>query len=195
MRLILASESPRRRSLLKTLGIPFRVIPSAVHEISHETNPMRLVQELALRKARAVASRLKEGLVLGADTVVVLGGKILGKPKDSDDAYRMLYRLSGSTHRVFTGVALVDAARRRSRVEGAVSVVRMKKLPIDMLLRLARKNLDKAGAYAIQSRHDPIARVVQGEYDNVVGLPLAVVGKLLKPYRLLKTSPKRRIPS
>src|SRR4051812_42587795 len=104
--LILASKSPRRRSLLKAWGVRFRVMPSGVPEISKETRPERLVQELALLKSRAVAQRLKSGVVLGADTVVVLGGQILGQPKDPQDAYRMLYRLAGTTHRVYTGVAV-----------------------------------------------------------------------------------------
>jgi septum formation protein len=183
LQLILASKSPRRRSLLKTLGYPFRVIPSHIPEHSQERRPEKLVQDLALRKAKAVAQRMKQGVILGADTVVVLGGEILGQPKDVDDAYRMLFRLSGTTHRVFTGVALVDVVRRTSKVAYAVSTVRMKRLTIDTLLRLSHKNLDKAGAYAIQSQHDPIARVVKGDYDNVVGLPLAVVKRLLAKYR------------
>jgi septum formation protein len=193
--LILASRSPRRRALLKTLGIPFRVQPSGVPENSPETRPEKLVQELALRKAQAVAKGLKEGLVLGSDTVVVLGRQILGQPKDADHAYQMLYRLAGTTHRVFTGVALIDVVKKSSKVTFAVSTVRMKKMPIEKILQLAHKNLDKAGSYAIQSKNDPIAEIVKGDYDNVVGLPLAVVKRLLKPYRLPKTSPKRRIPS
>jgi septum formation protein len=188
-RLILASKSPRRRALLKELGIPFRVVPSGVAETSSEKRPAQLVQQLALRKAQSVAKFHREDVVLGADTLVILGDKILGQPKDAQDAYRMLYRLGGTTHRVFTGVAVVAAGH--STVAYAMSKVRMKKLPIDQILRLARKNLDKAGSYAIQSKNDPIARVVQGDYDNVVGLPLKVVKRLLKPYRWLKTRPSR----
>jgi septum formation protein len=194
MHLVLASKSPRRRELLASLKVPFRVEPSGVSEDSTETDPKRLVIELARRKAEHVARRFPKSLVLGADTVVVLGGVILGQPKDADDAYRMLYRLAGTTHRVFTGVAVVPPGGGKATVAFEVSTVRMKKLPIDRLLELARKNLDKAGAYAIQNQHDPIARVVSGSYDNVVGLPLAVVKRLLKPY-LPKTLPNRRIPS
>jgi septum formation protein len=191
VKLILASKSPRRRALLKSVGVAFRVVPSGVVEDSVESRPHLLVQELALRKARSVAEKFSDHLILGADTLVILGEQILGQPKDADDAYRMLYRLSGTTHRVFTGVALVDTRKGTSKVTYAVSQVRMKKLPIDVLLRLSQKNKDKAGAYAIQNKNDPIARVVRGDYDNVVGLPLAVVKRLLKPYRLAKTSPRR----
>jgi septum formation protein len=191
LRLILASKSPRRRLILKALGIPFQVMPSHIPENTTETRPARLVQELALRKAEAVAKRAKHGIVLGADTVVVLGEQILGQPKDSDDAYRMLYRLSGTTHRVFTGVVVLNAASGKRRVSYAVSTVRMKRLPIDRLLQLSRKNLDKAGAYAIQSQHDPIAKVIKGAYDNVVGLPLKLVKQLLQPYRREIARPRR----
>src|SRR4051812_17254904 len=92
LKLILASASPRRRHLLKALKIPFRVVPSHVSEVSPQKNPRKLVRELALKKAEAIARKLREGVVLGADTVVVLRGRILGKPRDARDAYRMLYR-------------------------------------------------------------------------------------------------------
>ncbi len=179
MKLILASASPRRRQLLRKLKIPFRVKASHLPERSSHTQPVRFVQDLALQKARAVASSLKEGLVLGADTVVVLRGKILGKPRDEKDAYRMLYRLSGSTHRVCTGVALVDAKTRKAVTSSATSVVRMKKISLENLLTLSRRHLDKAGSYAIQEKRDPMARVVKGSYDNVVGLPVKLVKSLL----------------
>ena len=178
--LILASASPRRRALLKTLGIPFRTIPSRCDESSSEKRPEKRVRELALRKARAVARGRSSGVVLGADTLVVLGSQILGKPKDANDAYRMLYRLCGSTHRVLTGVALVNAATGQEVCGHAVSRVRMKKLDLDTLLHLSMRHLDKAGSYAIQEKKDPIATVIQGSYDNVVGLPLQVVKDLLK---------------
>ncbi len=99
----------------------------------------------------------------------------------------MLKCLSGTTHRVYTGVALIDIDRKRMRVTHALSLVKMKEIPEIILQRLARKNQDKAGSYAIQSKNDPIARVVRGDYDTVVGLPLRVVKRLLAPYRLPKT--------
>jgi len=180
MNFILASGSPRRRALLKKLRIPFKVIVSHVSEKSAETRPVHLVRALALRKARAVASKNPKAIVLGADTVVVLKGKILGKPKDIQDAYRMLYRLSGSRHKVYTGVALIEGTK--TLVDSAVSVVSMKKINLDRLLVLSRKHLDKAGAYAIQEKKDPIARIVRGSYDNVVGLPVDLVGRMLRKF-------------
>src|SRR5258708_4165080 len=98
IRLILASASPRRRQLLKTLGVSFRVLASHIPETTTHKNPVRLVEDLALRKAKAVARLVKDGSVIGADTVVVLHRQILGKPRGARDAYQMLYKLSGTTH-------------------------------------------------------------------------------------------------
>jgi len=179
-KLILSSASPRRKMLLKELGIPFTIQASNVPEDSKETHPRKLVEELALRKAQATAKTLKNGWVLGADTVVVLDGKILGKPVDAKDAYRMLYRLSGSTHSVYTGVALVEAGGKRQWIDHGVSIVRMKKMELDLIMKLSRLHMDKAGSYAIQEKKDPVAKVVKGGYDNVVGLPLDIVKKLLR---------------
>jgi len=124
--------------------------------------------------------RVRDYVVLGADTVVVLREEILGKPRDAKDAFRMLSRLSGSTHHVYTGIALVDAQSHQSLASYAASVVRMKKIDRADLLRLSRRHMDKAGSYAIQEKRDPIARVVKGSYDNVVGLPVKNVKALLK---------------
>ncbi len=179
-KLILASASPRRRQLLKQLKVPFRVIPSHVDEDSTEQNPRQRVEELALRKALAIACEHPGALVLGADTLVVLGRHILGKPLDSKDAYQMLYRLSGTTHQVVTGVALVCGAKQR--VGSEVSQIRMRKMALNEILRYSRKHLDKAGAYAIQEKKDPVAKVISGGYDNVVGLPVGLVAKMLKAF-------------
>jgi septum formation protein len=181
--LILASASPRRRQLLKRLGVPFRVVPSDIPEPAAHKNPIRLVQELALRKAVQVAARMKGAVVLGADTVVVLHRRILGKPRNRQGACRMLQKLSGTTHKVYTGVALVEAGTGRKAVSYAVSTVKMRKMPLEDLRKFSRKHLDKAGAYAIQERRDPIARVVRGSYDNVVGLPVGLVRKMLRHFK------------
>src|ERR1019366_1680774 len=140
MKLILASSSPRRRQLLKKIGIPFRVFPSHVPEHSSHKHPVRLVEQLALRKAREIARRLEDGIVVGADTVVVLHRRIMSKPADARDAIRMLGSLSGTTHQVYTGVALVDASSGRSVVSHARSDVRMKKIAPESLARLSRRH-------------------------------------------------------
>lgn len=178
--LILASGSPQRRKLLKDLRVPFRVVPARVSERSDERRPRRLVLELALKKARAVAKRLPGTLVLGADTVVVCRGEILGKPGNRRDSARILASLNGRWHRVYTGVALVDADSGRFWRDVAVSRVRARRLSDEDLARFAGRHMDKAGAYAVQDKQDPFIEKIVGAYDNVVGLPLESVRRLLR---------------
>ena len=178
--LILASESPQRLKLLRTLRVPFRVIPARVNEGSRERNPRSLVLRLALRKARRVARRNPDALVLGADTIVVCRGRILNKPKDASESKRMLGFLNGRWHRVYTGVALVHQRSRKSWLEAACSRVKARKLAADALEKLAGKHMDKAGGYAVQDHQDPFIEKVVGPMDNVVGLPLANVRSLMR---------------
>jgi septum formation protein len=183
--LILASASPRRRTILRAAGIYFRVDPSRVDESSPERNPRRLVLSLARRKALSVARRHPESTpVLGADTIVVCAGEILGKPKDLPDAVRMLTLQSGRLQRVYTGVAL--ARGRRVFADVAVTKVYSRRLSAENLRRLAGKHMDKAGAYAIQDRRDPLVARIVGDRDNVVGLPMRVVRRLLARARRAK---------
>lgn len=178
--LVLASASPQRRRLLRELGVPFRVVASRVAEETRERDPRRMVVDLALRKARSVARRRPRALILGADTIVWCAGRILLKPLDRADARRILGRINGRWHRVYTGVALVDAASGREWTDVAVSRVKARRLEGSELDRLAGKHLDKAGAYAVQDSQDPLIEKVEGAFDNVVGLPLASVRRLLK---------------
>jgi len=192
--LILASASPRRRQLLRTWKIPFRLIPSRLHEPPPgRTPPVRYARRLALAKARAVVRQVTSGWVLGADTIVVKGRRILGKPRSVAEAERMLRTLSGSRHRVITAVALVDAATGRRRVAHATSVVTMRRLSDDERRRYARRHLDKAGAYAVQDRGDPVVTKIAGSYTNVVGLPKELVLPLVR--KLLRVTPRSGRPS
>jgi septum formation protein len=175
--LILASGSPRRKAILHAAGLSFRVDPSSVDEDIREKNPRRLVAKLARLKALEVAKRHPGMLVLGADTTVVCAGEILGKPKDLKDAVRMITLQSGRTQRVLTGVALVRDKKVYSDV--AVTKVYARKLDAALLKRLAGKHMDKAGAYAIQDRKDPLVARIVGDRDNVTGLPMRVVRRLL----------------
>ena len=175
--LILASASPRRKAILRAAGLSFRVDPSGVDEDMTEKNPRRLVARLARLKALSVARRHPGALVLGADTLVVCSGEILGKPKDLKDAVRMLTLQSGRSQRVYTGVALVK--ERRVYAEVAVTKVYARRLGAEHLKRLAGKHMDKAGAYAVQDRKDPLVKRIVGDRDNVVGLPMRVVRRLL----------------
>lgn len=188
--LILASASPRRRAILRAAGMRFRVDPSTVHERSRERSPRRRVIRLAERKARQVARRHPGALVLGSDTLVWCGGEILGKPRDRADALRMLKLQSARPQKVYTGVALVRDGRCWSGA--AVSTVIARRLSDAALAKLAGKHLDKAGAYAIQDRKDPLVARVIGDRDTVTGLSMRLVRRLLARSRSRSTGRRAR---
>ena len=177
LRLVLASASPRRRAILRAAGISFTADPSGVDENMNEKNPRRLVVRLARLKALDVARRHPGRLVLGADTIVVCAGEILGKPKDRTDALRMITLQSGRAQRVYTGTALVVGGRVYTEL--AVTTVYARRLDTVRLRRLAGKHMDKAGAYAVQDRLDPFIERIVGDRDNVTGLPMRSVRRLL----------------
>lgn len=180
--LILASSSPRRRELLQTLGLSFTIQTSDVDETTAPGySPKEVVEELAMRKAQAVASRIKEGVVLGSDTIVVLGEEILGKPVDEADAFRMLSALQGQEHTVYSGVALIDAATGRAEVSYSHTRVRIRHLTEkEIEAYIATKEpMDKAGSYAIQGIGSTIVEGINGDYFTVVGLPLCLTANML----------------
>lgn len=180
--IILASGSPRRQHLLGELGVPFGAVVSDAPET---LTPGLLAAEQAIlladRKARAVAAGLEAGVVLGADTMVVLGGEILGKPRDDADARAMLRQLSGHDHQVITGLTIVDAKTGEGQSEAVTTVVTMRELTdIEIAAYVATgEPLDKAGAYAIQGAGASIIAGYRGCYANVVGLPLCATSRLL----------------
>ncbi|GEC91281.1 MULTISPECIES: Maf family protein [Brevibacillus] len=180
--LILASSSPRRRELLQTLGLSFTVITSDVDETTAgHLSASEVVEELSLRKAKEVASRLTEGVVLGSDTVVVLDGQILGKPVDEMDAYRMLSMLQGQEHTVYSGVALIDVETGRAEVSHSLTDVRIRALTEQEIKSYIATGepMDKAGSYAIQGIGATIVEGITGDYFTVVGLPLGLTSALL----------------
>jgi septum formation protein len=181
-RLILASASPRRRELLAQAGFVFDVIPAHIPEEPRPgEDPVAYVTRLAREKAEAVFAHANgDILVLGADTTVTLDGHILEKPRDAQDAARMLRMLSGRTHRVITGVALVDA--KGSEVAAEVTAVRFITLSdAEIAAYIATgEPMDKAGAYGIQGRAAKWIPRIEGCYFNVVGLPLALVTSMLE---------------
>lgn len=198
MRLILASSSPRRKALLRRAGFRFRARASRLEPSPRRGEPPeRYVRRAALAKALDVAASCRPGaLVLGADTVVVLGGRILGKPAGPAEAARMLRRLSGRTHRVVTGVCLAvptaKASGRRAVAPRRVlavfhEVTRVHFRPLDereiRAYVSSGEPLDKAGAYAIQSGASPFITRIEGCYNNVMGLPLARVWQALARFR------------
>jgi septum formation protein len=173
--LILASASPRRAELLKLLRVKFRIIPSDATEVVHEhLTPLEICQLNAHRKARAVAKRIPDALVIGADTLVFLDNKILSKPRNRAAARRMLARLQGRTHQVVTGVSLIQLRTHRERVFAISTDVLFHPLDAGQIRDyLSRINpLDKAGAYAIQESGEKIISEISGSYSNVVGLPV-----------------------
>lgn len=176
--LILASASPRRAELLKQLHLEFQVFPSDAREMFDEQlSPLELCQLNAHRKARVVAKKHPDAIVLGADTLVFLGGEIMGKPTDLAEARRMLGRLQGRTHQVVTGVSLIHFRKLRERTFAASTDVTFHSLTSDQInAYLSKMNpLDKAGAYAIQEHGDTIVSEIFGSFSNVVGLPIEIL--------------------
>jgi septum formation protein len=186
MRFILASSSSRRRELLENAGFEFEVRPSAVPEQSMPCEaPEAFVRRLATDKALQVAASAPEGsLVLGADTVVSVDDEILGKPLDADDAARMLRALSGRSHQVLTGVCLAEAPNCVHALEHARTEVWLRDLddPEIRTYVASGEPMDKAGAYAIQGIASRFVIRIEGSYSNVVGLPVALVDQLLRPF-------------
>ena len=179
-KIILASGSPRRRELLAGLGWNFEVIPPQVDEKKIDGEPpAELVKRLAEEKASSVASRFLGNWVLGADTVVALEGRILGKPNSEGEAAEMIAELSGRTHSVFTGVALIapDGRKLINAEETRVTFRPLEKEDILAYIALG-ESMDKAGAYAIQERGTLLAERIDGCYFNVVGLPLFRVSQM-----------------
>ncbi|MGD0949133.1 MAG: Maf family protein [Candidatus Binatia bacterium] len=180
--LILASVSPRRRELLAASGVQFDIVPSTVAEIPQAgESPEAFAQRIAREKACDVARRRPGECVLAADTVVIAGANLFGKPKDRGDARRMLLALSGSTHHVLTAVALVDADGRMAEmaVKSEVEFRRLTAGEIEDYLD-SGEPFDKAGGYAIQGLARKFATQVRGSYSNVIGLPMDEVLALLR---------------
>lgn len=181
--LVLASASPRRRELLAAAGIDVEVLPVDLDETPLDGEaPDAHVKRLAREKAQAALAQRPAAVVLGADTIVLAGGAILGKPKDAEDAARMLRALSGRAHEVLTGVALTS--RRGVSVDLARTRVWFGQLTEDEIADYVASGepRDKAGAYAIQGLASKFVVRIDGSYSNVVGLPVALVYRLLKGY-------------
>lgn len=177
-KVILASASPRRSELLQQAGIPFEVMVSRCEEQIETKVPEQVVTGLSMRKARAVSSAFPgEVLIIGADTIVVREGKILGKPKDEAEAFSMLKSLQGRTHQVYTGVALLGKSREGIFEKSFYEVTDVTMYPMeDWEIReylSTGEPMDKAGAYGIQGRAGIYVKEIHGDYNNVVGLPIA----------------------
>jgi len=179
MRIILASQSPRRKKLLHQLGFRFEIIPSSVVEESEESDPKEFVKELAFKKASQIASLNPDSLVIGSDTIVVLENKILGKPTDNSEAFEMLSSLSGAQHFVYTGVSLIETNQKAEQIKKVIfctsTKVTFSALDPGEIRRYIQTGscLDKAGSYGIQDDWGAtFVESIEGDFYNVVGLPL-----------------------
>lgn len=179
MKIILASQSPRRKKLLEQLSLQFKVIPSSVNENVKETDPVKLVENLAFQKACDVSKTNPDSLTIGSDTVVVYNDKILGKPENRDQASKMLNELSGKQHFVYTGVALIETDHQSSIVNSLnfseatkVYFSKLTQSEIDAYIE-SGSPFDKAGSYGIQDDWGAVfVKRIEGDFYNVVGLPI-----------------------
>ena len=188
-KLILASASPRRQYLLSLLNLPFKTVPAEVAEVLHPgEEPAKAVRRFSQEKAKAVARRFQDGVIVAADTIVVHEGEPLGKPRTPDEAIAMLRRLRGTSHQVMTGLTVWDVQTGNHHSQVVVSDVWMRDYSDTEIEAYVASGdpLDKAGAYAIQhAEFNPVNRVV-GCPLNVVGLPLCLVDRLLRTFGVLR---------
>ncbi|MDD2972181.1 MAG: Maf family protein [Lachnospiraceae bacterium] len=188
-KIILASGSPRRRELLTQIGISFEVLPAKGEELTDQIFPPDVVSQLSLQKATEIASLPRfigtEQIILGADTIVALDAQIMGKPKDEPDAFRMLKALQGRTHQVYTGVTLIRT-QKEPQILTFTELTEVTMYPMsdtEILAYIATGDpLDKAGAYGIQGACAAFIEKINGDYNNVVGLPAAHVYQVLKEF-------------
>lgn len=184
-RFVLASASPRRRQLLSEAGYEFEVVPPDVEEVAHDWLTIReLTICNATRKAEVASGFSQDAIVLAADTLVTIDGQVLGKPADFEDAVRILGRLSGRSHEVWTGVRIVRAADRKTRSFAEMSRVHFRELDEPAIRNYLRKidPLDKAGAYAAQGHGAEIIKRIEGSFSNVVGLPMEKTARALRAF-------------
>ena len=184
MKLILASASPRRKELLGKIGLEFDIIPAKGEEVITQTLPWEVVKELSFQKAKEIADiQAEECIVIGSDTIVAKGEQIMGKPKDEEDAFRMLSEIADDVHQVYTGVTLIRTGENPKVVTFAektdVYLYSMSENEINAYIA-SRDCMDKAGAYGIQGDFAIHVKGIEGDYYNVVGLPIGKVYQELK---------------
>jgi len=183
--IVLASASPRRKELLEQIGLKFEVEPSNHPEDTHlRLKPRELAKAISYQKALAVAEKRKGAIVIAADTLGVLKGKIIGKPKTDAEAIAILKELSGKSHTVITGFTVLDMDKNRVLTKSVETKVHMKRLTPEQIDSYVKSGepLDKAGAYAIQGLGATIVDKIEGDYFNVVGLPLNALVEGLKEF-------------
>lgn len=181
--IILASASPRRKELMQLAGYDFKIKSADIIEVVPENaTPSEVVMSLALQKARAVADENRESIVVGSDTVVALDGKILGKPHSTTEAKEMLRSLSGKTHKVYTGVAIVCGGETKNFFdETEVEFYPLSDEEIEEYVACGEP-MDKAGAYGIQGKGSLLVKGIRGDYFNVMGLPISKLYREMKEF-------------
>jgi septum formation protein len=184
-KIILASASPRRKEILKITGLKFTVCVSDYKEdLGLELEPRKLARFLSLKKAEAVALKYHDSIIIAADTFIVLNNKLLGKPLNEQEAEKMLKMLSGKSHSVITGFSIIDTGSNKKLSRSVETKVYFNKLGIDEIRAYVKSGepLDKAGAYAIQGLGGIFIKKIEGDYFNVVGLPLCTLTECLKKF-------------
>lgn len=185
-KIILASQSPRRKWLLEQIGLDFEVLISNFEEnIEGKKFSRQLIESLAYEKAKDVSERIEnKALIIAADTVVILGSKILGKPKDEADAENMLKQLENRVHKVVTAIAIIDKYEEKTLINSTISKVKFRKITEREIKDYIKTGepMDKAGAYGIQAYGSLFVEKVEGCYNNIVGLPLNLLGEMLKSF-------------
>ena len=196
-KLVLASASPRRKELLEKLGYIFQIIPADIEEIVDKTKkPEEIVKEIALQKASHIANNLKEpAIIIGSDTIVVIDDTILGKPENAEDASKMLQQLSGRSHQVISGIAIVDTYTNNTIIDSESSDVYFRDISQEEITNYikTKEPMDKAGAYAIQGLASTFIEKINGCYNNIVGLPVYKITQIFKKLDLdiLKINSKK----
>lgn len=184
-KIILASSSPRRKELLKKAGLKFKIVPSSFNEeIKQNLTPVKLVKSLSLQKAKNVAKKEKNAIIIAADTIVLFNNQIIGKPKNKTHARQILQKLSGKAHLVITAFTIINSVDNKTVTRAVKTTVYMKKMTdkeIDDYIN-TKEPLDKAGGYGIQGLGGKFIAKIKGDYFNVVGLPLPALIKSLKEF-------------
>lgn len=185
MNIILASASPRRKEILENASVKFEVMASCIEELTLDgESPCQMVMRLAFEKGMDIASRQKNDLIISADTIVVIDNTVLGKPENEIEARKMITSLSGRTHQVITGISLINLDNNKKIIDYVISNVKFKNLSeedINDYIR-TKESLDKAGAYGIQGYGALLVDEIQGDYFNIVGLPISRLSDLLKKH-------------
>lgn len=185
MNIILASASPRRKEILENANVKFKIMSSDIEELTLDgESPCQMVMRLAFEKGIDIANKQKSDLVISADTIVVLDNNVLGKPKDEKEARYMIESLSGKTHQVITGISLINLENNKKIIDYVISNVKFKNLSEEDINDYISTNesLDKAGAYGIQGYGALLVEEIQGDYFNIVGLPISRLSDLLKKH-------------